>query len=161
VLKLVTLAAGWPLLTPATPTFADVPAGSTFYTDIEAAAARGLASGYPCGTRPDELCDSDRRPYFRPAAPVSRGQLAKIITRAHAYPPPPGSDMSFADVPAGSTFYLDVETVAAAGIMRGYPCGTRPDEPCDAWARPYFRPTVGASRGQVSKIVDLALGLTR
>jgi hypothetical protein len=160
VLKLVLLAAGWPLLTPATPTFADVPVGSSFYTYIEAAAARGLASGYPCGTRPDELCDSDRRPYFRPAAPVSRGQLTKIITRAHPYPPP-GSGVTFADVPAGSTFYLDVETVAAAGIVRGYPCGTRPDEPCDGQARPYFRPTVGAARGQVSKIVDIAFGVSR
>jgi hypothetical protein len=156
MLKMVTLAAGWPLLNPATATFADVPRGSTFYQAIETGFARGIVVGYTCGG-PGEPCDAAKHPYFRPAAGVTRGQLSKILALARAYPLPTPATATFADVPPGSTFYGYVESVAAQGIVSGYPCGSS-GEPCDGGNRPYFRPTVGATRAQVSQMVTRAYG---
>ncbi len=134
-------------------TFADVLPTNTFFAVIEAAAHANVVGGYTCGTRPDEPCDATSRPYFRPAANVTRGQLAKIVTAAAGWPlltPPSGT---FADVAPGSTFYSFIETVAARGVVGGYTCGTRPDEPCDSTSRPYYRAGVNAFRGQIAKIV--------
>ncbi len=155
VTKMVVLGAGWPLLTPATPTFADVPRGQPFYAVIETAAAHGIISGYACGG-PGEPCDSQHRPYFRPSAPVTRGQIAKIVTLGAGYPIPAPPTPTFADVPGGSPFYGYVEAAAGAGLISGYACGG-PGEPCDAQHRPYFRPGASATRGQTAKIVDLSL----
>ncbi|HEV7237271.1 MAG TPA: S-layer homology domain-containing protein [Ktedonobacteraceae bacterium] len=72
------LARGWALYTPPSPTFADVPASSTFYTYIETVANKGIASGYPCGG-PGEQCDPQHRPYFRPGNNATRGQISKML----------------------------------------------------------------------------------
>jgi hypothetical protein len=156
MLKMVTLAASWPLLNPATATFADVPAGSTFYQAIETGYAHGIITGYPCGG-PNEQCDPAQRPYFRPGAPVSRGQLSKILGLARGYPQLDPPIATFADVPTSNNFYGYVEAMAAYGIVSGYPCGG-PNEPCDSGHRPYFRPSSGATRAQVSKMVTRAYG---
>ncbi len=58
---------------------------------------------------------------------------------------------------AGERFYRFVETAACHGIISGYTCGG-PGEPCDAQGRPYFRQYNTATRGQIAKIVDTALG---
>lgn len=156
LLKMVTLSAGWPLVTPATPTFADVSPGSTFYTAIETGYAHGIISGYTCGG-PGEPCSAGAL-YFRPSAPISRGQLSKVIALARAYPLPNPATPTFADVDPSNVFYGYIEAVAAHAIVSGYTCGTVPSEPCDPAHRAYFRPTSGATRGQVSKIVTLAYG---
>jgi hypothetical protein len=67
--KIVVGTAGWPLLTPATATFSDVPVGSTFFEQVETAACHGVLGGYADGT-------------FRPGNPASRGQTAKIVDNA-------------------------------------------------------------------------------
>jgi hypothetical protein len=61
--------AGWTLLTPATPTFGDVPAGNPFYSYIETAVCHGVLNGYSDGT-------------FRPNNSATRGQIAKIVYNA-------------------------------------------------------------------------------
>jgi uncharacterized protein YkwD len=66
IAKMVTMAEGWPLLNPPTPSFIDVLPGSPFYPYVETAAAREVVSGYADGT-------------FRPGGPANRGQLAKIV----------------------------------------------------------------------------------
>ncbi|MEO6458588.1 MAG: S-layer homology domain-containing protein [Chloroflexia bacterium] len=71
----------WTLANPNSPTFADVPVGSTFYQHVETLSARGVISGYPCGGL-NEPCDGQSRPYFRPGANVTRGQLSKMLTRS-------------------------------------------------------------------------------
>lgn len=71
--------ANWTRLHPVSPHFADVPADHPYYDVIEAAAAKGIISGYDCGTQPGEDCDSQRRPYFRPAREIVRGQLSKLL----------------------------------------------------------------------------------
>jgi hypothetical protein len=76
--KLLMLARGWALYTPNSPTFEDVPQGSTFYTYIETVVHKGIASGYPCGGA-GEPCDPQNRPYFRPNNNATRGQISKML----------------------------------------------------------------------------------
>jgi hypothetical protein len=157
LLKMAVLAAGWPLLNPPTPTFEDVRLGNAFYPFIETGVRRGIISGYDCGG-PGEPCNAPQnRPYFRPGADISRGQLSKVVALARGYtlsvPPVP----AFADVPSSFVFYSYIEAMAAHGVVSGYACGG-PGEPCDAQNRPYFRPMATSTRGQVSKFVTLAYG---
>ena len=135
VAKIIVLAKDWPLSNPSTASFRDVPRGSTYYTYVETARARGVINGYSDGT-------------FRLGDNVSRGQLAKIVATAQGWSLLNPGTPSFVDVPSGSTFYKYVETVAARQIIGGYPDGT-------------FRPANQATRGQISKIVYYAVtGLT-
>ena len=134
-------------------TFADVLPDNTFFSVIEAASHAAVVGGYSCGTRPDEPCDALSRPYFRPSAQVTRGQLAKIVTGAAGWPLLTPASGTFADVVPGSIFYAAIETVAARNVVGGYTCGTQPNEPCDATSRPYYRPADNAKRGQIAKIV--------
>ena len=131
ITKVLVLAHNWTLLTPATATFSDVPVGSTFYSFVETAVARGLVSGYNDGT-------------FRPSDNVTRGQIAKIVTLAEGWAvtnPPTGA---FSDVPTSSIFYGFIETAAQHMVLTGYSDGS-------------FRPANTATRGQGSKIIYYAI----
>lgn len=135
--------------------FEDVAPGSTFYEYIERLASRQVMSGYECGGV-GEPCGPEQRPYFRPNASSTRGQLTKIVANAAGFqdPIPPGAQ-TFADVAEGSTFHLYVERLLLnrPGVMGGYPCGGQ-GEPCDGQSRPYFRPSNTLTRGQTAKIVS-------
>jgi hypothetical protein len=137
--KIVVLAEGWPTYTPPSPTFSDVDTTNAFYQYIETAYHQGIISGYTCGTGCLE---------FRPNNNVTRGQLAKIVVLAQAWtiytPPSP----TFSDVPNTNPFYDYIETAYAHGIISGYSCGAGCLE---------FRPGNNATRGQISKIVYLAV----
>ena len=136
-----------PSAAPAPPRFADVDPTSVFAAPIAAAAAAGLFSGYDCGTRAAEPCDSGHRPYFRPAVPLTRGQLAKLALRAAGWPAPAG-DAPFADVPPALP---GPAALACRNVAGGYTCGAL-GEPCDALQRPYFRPAAALNRGQLAKM---------
>jgi hypothetical protein len=153
--KIVVLGFALPIQTPAGAayTFADNPPGSTFFPYIETAVADNIVTGYPCGgvnpqTGLPEICDANSRPYYRPGNDVTRGQLSKIVVIAAMQvqgwtlrnPPTP----TFSDVPPGSTFYTYIETAVCHGVVNGYADGT-------------FRPVAKAFRGQIAKIVYLAL----
>ncbi|MEO8285579.1 MAG: S-layer homology domain-containing protein [Chloroflexota bacterium] len=125
--------------------FADVPEGSTFYPYVHCMACMGIINGYPDNT-------------FRPNNNVTRGQLAKIVSNSAGFNDPPGTQ-TFEDVPPGSTFYTFTQRLAGRNVMSGYPCGG-PGEPCGSGNLPYFRPNANATRGQISKIVAQAAGLT-
>jgi hypothetical protein len=129
--KIIVLAEGWTLYTPPSPTFSDVPATDAFYTYIETAHSQGIISGYADNT-------------FRPGNNVTRGQLSKIIVLAQSWaiytPPAP----TFSDVPATDSFYSFIETAFYHSIISGYADNT-------------FRPGNSATRGQISKIVYLAI----
>jgi len=132
--------------------FADVDPANVFYLPIQAAAAAGLFSGYTCGSRPTEPCDTQQRPYFRPSVPLTRSQLAQIVALAAGWPrydgPAPFADVT-PDLP-------DPAALACRNVAAGYTCGG-PAEPCDALRRPYFRPAAALTRGQLAKIVTLAV----
>ncbi len=148
--KIVTLAFNLALVTPPpTGTFADVDSSSVFYQLIETAAARSLVSGYSCGginaqTGQSEPCDSTRRPYFRPNNFVTRGQLTKIVVLGAAFPLRNPATPTFTDVAPSNVFYGFIETAVCHGIISGYDDHT-------------FRPNNYAFRGQIAKIVYLAL----
>ncbi|HMA37878.1 MAG TPA: S-layer homology domain-containing protein, partial [Chloroflexia bacterium] len=158
MVKIVVLGFAKPIVTPAggAYTFADVPPSQPFFAMIETAAADAIVSGYACGG-PGEPCDSLNRPYFRPSADVTRGQLSKIDVVAATWPLLAPAVGTFADVAPGSVFYRFVETAACHGVVSGYACGG-PGEPCDNLQRPYYRPYNNATRGQIAKIVDRSLG---
>ena len=122
--------------------FSDVPSTSTFYTPVRCLACRGVISGYADGT-------------FRPNTPITRGQLAKMVSNATGFNEPV-SGQTFQDVPPSHTFYVWIQRLTARGFMSGYPCGG-PGEPC-VNNRPYFRPNTNATRAQTSKIVSNAAG---
>jgi len=145
MVKIVVLGFGYPIQTPATPTFSDVPVSHPFYQFVETAAANNIVSGYADGT-------------FRPQNNVTRGQLSKIDVIAARWTllNPPESSRTFTDVLPNTAFYETVETAACHGIISGYTCGG-PGEPCDAQGRAYFRQNNDATRGQIAKIVSLAV----
>jgi hypothetical protein len=137
-----------------------VPVTNTFYPFVRCLACQGIVSGYPCGD-PGEPCNANEDPYFRPNNYVTRGQLAKIVSESAGFDEEvPPSTWTFADVPYGSTFWVWVERLADREVMSGYACGFDPNEPCDDQDRPYFRPNAGATRGQLTKIVSNAAGIT-
>lgn len=127
---------------------------SSFYQYIERLSNRNVMGGYPCGG-PGEMCDGQNRAFFRPSNNATRGQLAKIVSNAAGFTENV-SGQTFADVEPStdpSSFYVFVERLASRNVMGGYPCGSRPDEPCDDEDRPYFRPNAMVTRGQAAKIV--------
>ena len=131
VAKIVVLAEGWPIVLPQVPTFADVPEENTFYAFIETLHYHGAVTGYADGT-------------FRPYNDVTRGQIAKIVVLSESWTPVTPPTPTFSDVPANHTFYTYVETAHQHGIVQGYVDGT-------------YRPGNSATRGQLSKIVYLAV----
>ncbi|MFL5732141.1 MAG: S-layer homology domain-containing protein, partial [Chloroflexia bacterium] len=132
-------AEGWPTYTPPNPTFTDVPESNAFYSYIETAYHHDIISGYTCGTNCLE---------FRPGNNVTRAQLTKIVVLAENWEITPPSVATFRDVPVGDTFFGYVETAYSHSIISGYDCGTGCLE---------FRPGNNATRGQISKIVYLAV----
>jgi hypothetical protein len=135
-----------------TVTFQDVPADSTFYLFIERMAGRGIISGYPCGSDGEDCVPPSNKPYFRPNANATRGQISKIVSEARAINDTV-TTVTFQDVPANSTFWLWIERLANRGYMGGYPCGSDGEDCVPPSNKPYFRPNANATRGQTSKIV--------
>lgn len=131
ILKMVVLGHEWPLYTPGQPTFSDVQPGDWSYGYVEAGVLHGVIGGYQDGT-------------FRPNDPVTRGQLCKILVLAQQWPLVEPSQPSFSDVPPDSTFYTYIEVARAHNLVSGYGDGT-------------FRPGVHATRGQLSKMLYVAL----
>ena len=133
-------------------TFEDVEPDNTFYLYIGRMASRGILGGYPCGGT-GEPCGTTNRPYFRPNANATRGQISKIVSEAANIRDIP-EGQTYQDVPPENTFYVWIERLTSRGVMSGYPCGTMPSEPCGTSGKPYFRPNNNATRGQVTKIVS-------
>ncbi|MGA7732140.1 MAG: hypothetical protein WCD37_12820, partial [Chloroflexia bacterium] len=154
--KVVVLATGWQGASGMEP-FSDVQFGSTFHSFIVRLYDLGYIAGYPCGG-PGEPCDQQSRPYFRPNAGATRGQICKIVAQAaNINDPIPPDQQTFEDVPPGSTFWLWIERLAAPlrNVVQGYSCGN--SEPCvPPDNRPYFRPNHLTTRGQIAKIVSNA-----
>ncbi|MDQ6747960.1 MAG: S-layer homology domain-containing protein [Candidatus Dormibacteraeota bacterium] len=84
--KIDVATAGWPLIDPASGTYADVRPGTAFYRFVETAACRGLVSGYACGGL-GEPCGPGGQPYFRPNNSATRGKIAKIVYQSITSPP--------------------------------------------------------------------------
>jgi hypothetical protein len=132
-------------------TFEDVEPDNTFYLYISRMASRGIIGGYPCGGA-GEPCNPGNRPYFRPNADATRGQISKIVSEAAGFDED-HTTQTFEDVPTSNTFYAEIQRLSSRGIMGGYNCGGA-GEPCvPPGNRAYFRPASNVTRGQASKIV--------
>jgi hypothetical protein len=135
-IKAIVRAMGFPLLFPATKTFADVPRSNFYYRYIETAFAHRLFDGYPDGT-------------FHPNANLTRGQMSKIIVNAgmarYGWQINTANGPHFSDVPLGHTFYDYVETAYNRGIVNGYPDNT-------------YRPDNLTTRGQLAKMLGVSVG---
>jgi hypothetical protein len=132
--------------------YEDVPPSNTFYQWINRLSNEGVMGGYPCG-RAGEPCRSGNKPYFRPNANATRGQMSKIVSNAAGFDEAV-SGQSFEDLPPStspSSYYVYVERLFVRGIVGGYSCGGE-DEPCAEEGRPYFRPNSPVTRGQAAKI---------
>ncbi len=135
--KVLIAALNVPLSIPRVATFRDVPPGSPFYAYVETAAAHHMIDGY-----------ADRT--FRYNAPINRADLAKMVVVARGWPLAAPRTPSFRDVSAAQPFFSYVETAAQHGVISGYTCGGSCRE---------FRPDATATRGQGTKVIDLALTL--
>jgi hypothetical protein len=131
--------------------YEDVDTTHPFFTWINRLSSLGYMSGYPCDSVPEEPCNPPgNRPYFRPFANATRGQLAKIVSNAAGIVGTP-TGLYYADVAEDHPFYVWIMRLTNLGVMSGYPCGGE-GEPCDGQQRPYFRPFNNVTRGQASKI---------
>jgi serine protease AprX len=133
--------------------YQDVPPDDTFYPWINRLTRRGYVGGYECDQSATEPCvPPENRPYYRPSASATRGQLSKIVATAAQFNEPVNGQF-YADVSPSNPFYEWIERLATRNIMGGYACGSMPSEPCDNQNRPYFRWANEVTRGQASKIV--------
>jgi len=130
LVKIVVLAFDIPLYNGSEQSFSDVPRDHPFYQYIMTAKRDNIITGYNDGT-------------FRPYANVTRGQIAKIAVESARMADLSSDGPSFRDVPTNHTFFRHIETAYANGILSGYADGT-------------FRPDADATRGQITKIVNLA-----
>jgi photosystem II stability/assembly factor-like uncharacterized protein len=131
ITKIVAIAEGWPDDTTGGPHFNDVPENNPFYPYIETAYNRGVISGYSDGS-------------FRWGNNVTRGQLTKIVVQAEEWNIDTTGGPHFTDVPPADPFYSWIETAYNRGIISGYSDRT-------------FRPGNSATRGQISKIIHVAV----
>ncbi|NQX12010.1 S-layer homology domain-containing protein [Microbacteriaceae bacterium VKM Ac-2855] len=100
---------------PPTPSFADVPVDSTFYTQIEWMKAEGISTG---------TVQADGSVRFLPGDPVSRQAMSAFLARLDGATPTAPVTSSFSDVPTDHPFFTEIEWMAAEGISTGYPDGT-------------------------------------
>jgi hypothetical protein len=121
-------------VTPCPMNFSDVHPADYFYESVRFLYCEGAVSGYSDGT-------------FRPYNNTTRSQLTKIIVLARHWTINVTGGPHFTDVPTSHPFYIYVETAYNHQIITGYDDGT-------------FRPYNDVTRGQITKIVVLAMGWT-
>lgn len=123
---------------PAAGRFTDVPDGVWYRLYVERLADLGVVEPYPDGT-------------FRPFEPLTRRDMAVLLTRAFPHISPAVHPAgTFADVAAGALHAAEVEAVLAAGVTRG--CLTAPLRYC---------PDDPVTRAQMASFLVRALQGTR
>jgi hypothetical protein len=116
--------------------FSDVQPTDYFYAPVQYLFCHNIVSGYADGT-------------FRPANTTTRGQFSKMLVLGRGWALSNPAAPTFRDVPASNPFYPFVETAYQHGAISGYACGAGCLE---------FRPNNDITRGQISKLIALAMG---
>lgn len=109
--------------------FKDVDSSSDSSGYIASAVDKGIITGFPDKT-------------YRPNVPVTRGQMANLISRAFELKTE--VPMKFSDVQKQSSSYVHISRILAEGITQGYPDGT-------------FKPNQSITRAQFSAFLARAL----
>lgn len=101
------------------PNFTDMKPGTHGYQEVAKAVELGIISGKK---------NADGTRYFDAKAPLTRGQMAKILVETMELPIDRG--FKFRDVQSTNGYYPYVSTLAAERITEGYPDRTfRPNQP--------------------------------
>lgn len=95
------------------PGFTDIQPGDYGYEIVAKAVELGFIGGKTA---------SDGSKYFDPAAPLTRGQMSKIL--AEGYQLPKTKDVTFSDVPSTNGFKDYISILATERITTGYADGT-------------------------------------
>jgi len=121
--KMMCLAMGWKVETPAQRSFTDVGSSHWALAYIETAKKNGAIDGYPGGT-------------FRPSGNITRAEIAKMMSQALKLP---SGTSSLRDI--GSSWAKDyIAACVKAGIVKGYPDNT-------------FKPDNNATRAEAAVII--------
>ena len=112
--------------------YSDVDGEDWFNNAVSTLAAMGIIDGYPDGT-------------FRPNAPITRAEMAKIAVSFFTGTGGAGYAGQFSDVLGGEWFVGYLERALELGIVDGYPDGT-------------FRPGRFITRGETCAMVNRTLG---
>ena len=128
----------------ATPTFQDVPKTNPAYGYIERIYQLGITGG--CATAPLRYC---------PTASVNRSQMAVFLCRATGQAPLVPGTPTFADVPAGASFFGYVERLADAGSWGGTAVTTG----CATGPPRLYCPYSPVTRGQMAVFLIRAFGI--
>lgn len=124
--------------------YPDVDPTSTFYSYITYLSDKGIMRGYQCGSA-NEACDGNSRSYFRPGLVANRGTLARALVLARGWLTSPNVTAHFNDVTPSDPLFPYIEAAAAHGVIGGYADGS-------------FRPNNPVTRGQMAKMVTIAMG---
>ncbi len=148
---------GWTLVNPARPSFTDVPLTDPDYRYIETAVANQVINGYSDPTR----CPGGQVPCFNPDAPLTRGQMSKIIVNAMGWPIDESGGPHFSDLDRDNVFYSLILTIYnritpdGQHMVDGY---TAPGS-CGPLAEPCFKSGNNVTRGQVTKFLGNAIAI--
>ncbi len=139
--KMISLARGWPLVTPTTQTFSDVPPSDPLYTYVETAYANGAISG---ATQAACTAHQVAYPCFLPNDLISRAQAALITVRAFGWPIDTTGGPHFTDVPTSNFAYGAIETCYHRRVVNGIGGGL-------------FAPNANVTRAQLAVMLYKAL----
>lgn len=141
--KMLVLGFGWALVTPANPSFSDVPPDYFAYPYIETGVSHTAISGLDSAT-----CASRGlgNPCYAPNAPISRAQVTKLVVQARQLPIiTPAVGYTFSDVPPNYWAFLFVETAYANQLVVGVNID-------------HFAPTRDVRRDELCKILSNGIG---
>jgi len=116
--------------------FNDVAMGEWYTNYIHTAKQEGIVSG-------KKDVNGNLTGMYDPAAPVTRGEAAKMLVNAFAFAEDTSGAPHFPDVNASYWGYAFVETAFNNGLVAGYPDGT-------------FKPNNSINRAEMAKIIALA-----
>ncbi len=117
IAKIVSNAAGFDDdIQTGTQTFEDVQEGSTFHIFVERLLLNrpDVMQGYPCGGPGEPCVEPNNRPYFRPAANATRGQLSKIVSNTFY----PGCVLPVKVMISEFSYHPDAITIAPGTTVR-------------------------------------------
>lgn len=150
----------WNLVSPATPTFSDVPSNSPLYTYVETAFARGIISGY---SNPKCSNLGVAAPCFAPNETISRQQMAKMNALAAGFSDDlTNRQATYSDMPRPATltdpnsFFQYVERLTMHTALGYYPLDLSQPACTVVNNKPCMHPGVFATRADAWNSIYMA-----